>query len=174
MLVSVVLTDGFGHGDAGTFEFENHEGDTVDIDHDVRTAMFGISHAIGLDRDLFCQFKDVLFRMLPVNEADRLVYLARTLGYADAVAETVVHVLAGLHQVVEGTAGVNLLLEFANGSTGLVLGQFLLTPCVRCEPGRDCAFTEVGVLFFVEIADVSVERKPLADERNDVVLCRAL
>ena len=112
--------------------------------------------------------------MLPVNEADGLVYQARTLGDTDTVAETVIHVLAGLHQRVEGAAGVNLLLEFANGSTGLVLGQFLLAPCVRGEPGCDCVFTEVGVLFFVEIADVSVERKSLPDERDDVILRRAL
>ena len=122
LLVTVVLTDGLGHRDAGAFEFENDKGDTVDVHNDVRTAMLGISHAIGLDRDLFCQFKDVLFRMLPVNEADGFVYLPRTLGYADAVAKTVVHVLAGLHQSVEGAAGVNLLFEFANGCTSLVLG----------------------------------------------------
>ena len=136
--------------------------------------MLGITYAIGLDRDLFCQFKDVFFRMLPVYEADCLVYLARTLGYANAVAETVVNVLAGLHQGVEGAAGVNLFLELANGSTSLVLGQFLHTTCIRGEPGSDRAFTKVGVLFFVEIADVSVERKSLTDERYDVILCRAL
>ena len=174
LLVTVVLTDGLGHRDAGAFEFENDKGDTVDVHNDVRTAMLGISHAIGLDRDLFCQFKDVLFRVLPVYEADSLVYLARALGYADTVAETVVNVLAGLHQSVEGTAGVNLFLEFANGSTSLVLGQFLLTTCIRGEPGSDGVFTKVGVLFFVEIADVSVERKSLPDERDDVILRRAL
>ena len=173
-MVPVVLTDGLGHRYAGAFEFENHKGDTIDINNYVRPAMLGISYTIGLDRDLFCQFKDVLFRMLPVNEADGLVHQARALRDADAVAETVVHVLAGLHQSVEGAAGVNLLLEFANGSTGLIIGQFLFPTCVRGEPGCDCVFTEVGVLFFVEIADVSVERKSLPDERYDVILRRAL
>jgi hypothetical protein len=79
-LVVEVLADAFTNGNARAFEFQDAQGNTVDVENNIR-AFF----VFAFDGDFLGDRKVVIFRMLPVDQPDSLILLCPFFGF-DSIA----------------------------------------------------------------------------------------
>ena len=85
LLVVEILANALTDKGGRTFEFEDAQGNAVDIEHEIRALGVG-----AVDGDLFGQRKVIVLRLLPVDQPDGLALLAHLVFDLDAIAQQAV------------------------------------------------------------------------------------
>ena len=159
LLVDRVLTDPLRHRDGRALEFEDPDGDPVDVEHDV-----GPLGVLAGDRDFFGEGEVVGGGIFPVDQVDGDRVLAESGADADAVAQETVDLAVG---VVEGFAaseggGLVELVERLGDEGG---GVALLLE----EAGEVVGFDVPVLVAFVPVAEVGVP-EVVAEVTDDAAL----
>ena len=146
LLVDQILPDPLRHRDGRALEFEDPDGDPVDVEHDV-----GPLGVLPRDRDLFGDREVVRGRIRPVDQVNCDRVFAESGTDLDAVAKETVDVAVG---VVEGLAPaeggglVELVERLGDEGGGVALALE--------EPGEVVVFDVPVVVAFVPVAEISV------------------
>ena len=147
LLVDQVLADPLRHRDGRPLEFEDPDGDPVDVEHDV-----GPLGVLAGDRDFFGEGEVVGGGVFPVDQVDGdRVLLAESGADADAVAQETVDFAVG---VVEGLASsegggfVELVERLGDEGGGVALALE--------EPGELGGFDVSVVVAIVPVAEEGV------------------
>lgn len=158
LLVGEALTDAVTDRDAAVFQFDDGDGDAVDVENDVGAFLF-----FALDGDFFGDREVVGFWGFPVDELDGGGGLAGAGFDLDAVVEKGVD---GFVVVVEAAGGVvGCGAEFVEGLGDLVGGVVLAGEVIAEEGFFDVAVAR-SVLPVAEVVIV----KFVLEEFDDAVL----
>ena len=145
-LVDQILADPLRHRDGRALEFEDPDGDPVDVEHDV-----GPLGVLPRDRDLFGDREVVGGGIRPVDQVNCDRVFAESGTDLDAVAQETVDVAVGFVEGLasaEGGGFVELVERLGDEDGGVALA---------CEePGEVVRFDVPVVVAFVPVAEVSV------------------
>ena len=96
LLISPILVNTIFYADSSLFQFNHSNGNAIDIDNDIWSAMFGV-HSLFSNRNFLCYTEDIIVRIFPVNQHDLLIRQTGTLAYRHRVA-CIVNVLITIIQ----------------------------------------------------------------------------
>lgn len=146
LLIIEVLADAFPDGDAGAFEFQDTEGDAVNVNNKI-----GAFFVFAFDGDFFGEGKVIIFRIFPVNQPNGLVMLACAFFIFYAVAQQSINGFVGIVEVSAFAEGGGLV-ELAEGFGDQDIVDALLAKPLAEEFGFDVAV--VGTVF--PVAEVAI------------------
>jgi len=114
-LVVQVLADAFADENAGPFEFEDAQGDAVDINNEIGTFVLW-----AFNGDFFGDREVIIFGMFPVDKPDSLGLLSGPFFDLDTVAEETIDGFVGVIKVLgvcQGGGAIEFPQGFVNQST---------------------------------------------------------
>lgn len=163
-LIAYLLSYAIVCADRCLLEFDNADGDAIDIDHDIGSAMFG-GRGVADDGNLFGYMEEVVFRVAPIDERDGTIGSPSSLADGSRLGEQLVDIFVGVVERLVVMAGSHRIAQFFCYLFGLLrraalfLGEELLED--RLYIGQ--------VLGVVEVAVIGVATK-IAQRTDDTVL----